>query len=179
MASGDADTGAAAYRARWEERTRSLRENPRRIALLNKAMGLLKVLFYGAYALLLALVAWHDPWRTVPLVAVPGLGFVLVSFARARLNAPRPAERCGLVPLIDREGKGRSFPSRHTFSAFTIATCWFAESVPAALGLLLCAGIVAALRVRGGVHFPRDVAAGALTGLAVGALAVAGALLVP
>lgn len=66
---------------------------------------------------------------------------------------------------------GKSFPSRHTFSAFAIAASWFVASVPVAVVLLVAAGVLAVCRVLGGVHFPRDVVAGALIGSATGALA--------
>lgn len=112
-----------------------------------------------------------DPWRLVPLVGVTAVGFVAVSFFRRRFNAPRPYECCAIAPLIARDGAGKSFPSRHTFSAFAIAASWFVASVPVAVVLLVAAGVLAVCRVLGGVHFPRDVVAGALIGSATGALA--------
>ena len=110
-------------------------------------------------------------WRLVPLVGVTAVGFVAVSFFRRRFNAPRPYECCAIAPLIARDGAGKSFPSRHTFSAFAIAASWFAASVPVAVVLLVAAGVLAVCRVLGGVHFPRDVVAGAFIGSATGALA--------
>ncbi|MFR2587027.1 MAG: phosphatase PAP2 family protein, partial [Adlercreutzia equolifaciens] len=80
-------------------------------------------------------------------------------------------ERCAISPLIVRDGAGESFPSRHAFSAFAIAASWFAAAVPVALALLAVAALLAVCRVLGGVHFPRDVIAGALVGVAVGGLA--------
>ena len=55
--------------------------------------------------------------------------------------------------------------------AFAIAASWFVASVPVAVVLLVAAGVLAVCRVLGGVHFPRDVVAGALIGSATGALA--------
>ena len=52
-----------------------------------------------------------------------------------------------------------------------IAASWFAASVPVAVVLLVAAGALAVCRVLGGVHFPRDVVAGAFIGSATGALA--------
>lgn len=48
---------------------------------------------------------------------------------------------------------------------------WFAAAAPVALALLAVAALLAVCRVLGGVHFPRDVIAGALVGVAVGGLA--------
>lgn len=129
--------------------------------------------FYAAYAVLLVWACMVDAWKVLPLVGVPAVGFVLVSVVRARINASRPYEMGGPAPRIERDGVGKSFPSRHAFSAFTIATCWFTTCVPVAVVLLVAAVVLAVLRVRGGVHFPRDVAAGAACGIVVGAVAVA------
>ena len=74
-------------------------------------------------------------------------------------------------------GVGRSFPSRHAFSAFAIATCWFVASASVAVALMTCAGALGWCRVLGGVHFPRDIVAGALAGILTGAATFAAALL--
>ena len=112
-----------------------------------------------------------DPWKLAPLVGVTAVAFAAVSFFRRRFNAPRPDECCSIAPLIARDGAGKSFPSRHAFSAFAIAASWFAASAPIAVVLLVAAGALAVCRVLGGVHFPRDVVAGAFIGSATGALA--------
>lgn len=163
--------GYAARYARW---TAPLRAKPWRIGALRRLNGLLTCLFYGAYGLLIALVLLRgNPTALVALMAVPAAGFVLLSFVRKRLDRPRPYEACeGLQPLIVRDGSGESCPSRHTFSAFAIAASWAAVSWVVAVALLLAACLVGVCRVLGGVHFPRDVVVGALTGLATGALAV-------
>lgn len=57
-----------------------------------------------------------------------------------------------------------SFPSGHSASAFAFASS-MGESVPALwIPLHLTAGLVAYARVHTGVHYPSDVAAGALVG---------------
>ncbi len=57
-----------------------------------------------------------------------------------------------------------SFPSGHAASAFAFASS-MGESVPALwMPLHLAAGLVAYARVHTGVHYPSDVAAGALVG---------------
>lgn len=138
------------------------------VSALRVANRGLTVLFYAAYGALLVLAGFQHPLWLVPLAGVPAAAFVLVSLIRRRLNAPRPYENGGPSPLIPREGDGCSFPSRHAFSAFAIAGCWCALSVPVALALMACAAALGWCRVLGGVHFPRDVVAGALAGLATG-----------
>ncbi len=168
----------AAYGERYECRAMVLREHPRCLRALVIANRLLTLLFYGAYGALLLVAALHAPLRLVPLVGIPAAAFGLVSLFRRRFNAPRPYECCAFTPLIPREGAGRSFPSRHAFSAFAIATCWFVASAPVAVALMACAGALGWCRVLGGVHFPRDIVAGALAGILAGAAACAVALLV-
>lgn len=140
--------------------------------MLNTANKGVVWLFYVAYAGLLVWACVVDVWKVLPLLGVPMAGFALVSAVRARVDAPRPYENGGPVPLVERDGEGKSFPSRHAFSAFAIATSWFAVCAPVAAVLLAAAVALAMLRVAGGVHFPRDVVAGAVCGIAVGALAV-------
>lgn len=159
------------YEQRYEQWAAPLRGRPGVVRALNIVNRGIVIVFYVVYALLLGWACVSDPWRLVPLVGVTAVGFVAVSFFRRRFNAPRPYEFCAIAPLIARDGAGKSFPSRHTFSAFAIAASWFAASVPVAVVLLVAAGVLAVCRVLGGVHFPRDVVAGALIGSATGALA--------
>ena len=122
--------------------------------------------------LLLYLAATHltdrDP-GFLPAVLVPGISFVLVSIFRNLYNAPRPYEMPGAPkPVIKKDAPGKSFPSRHIFSIFIIAvTLFWVWPIP---GIIVgIAGTVLAIcRVMGGVHFPRDVIAGALIGIACG-----------
>lgn len=159
------------YEQRYEQWAAPLRGRPGVARALNIVNRGIVVVFYGAFALLLGWACMSDPWRLVPLVGVTAVGFVAVSFFRRRFNAPRPYECCAIAPLIARDGAGKSFPSRHAFSAFAIAASWFAASAPVAVVLLVAAVVLAVCRVLGGVHFPRDVVVGALIGSATGALA--------
>ena len=159
------------YEQRYEQWAAPLRGRPGVVRALNIVNHGIVVVFYAAYALLLGWACVSDPWRLVPLVGVTAVGFAAVSFFRRRFNAPRPYECCAIAPLIARDGAGKSFPSRHAFSAFAIAASWFAASAPVAVVLLVAAVVLAVCRVLGGVHFPRDVVAGAFIGSATGALA--------
>lgn len=169
----------ARYEQRYERWTAPLRGRPFVVRALNAVNRGIVVLFYVAYGLLLAWACATDPWKLAPLAGVVAVGFAAVSLFRKRFNAPRPYECCAITPLIARDGAGRSFPSRHAFSAFAIATSWFATSAPVAIALLAAACVLAWCRVIGGVHFPRDVIAGALAGIATGALALALTALLP
>ena len=120
-------------------------------------------------ALLFYLMVYRDSrfWR---VLLVPAVTFVLVSLFRRKFNAPRPYEKWPVKPLIPKDTKGNSFPSRHVFSIYIIAmAAWY---VCPPLGVILCvAGVfLAAARVIGRVHFVKDVVAGALIAVGCGIL---------
>ena len=154
--------------ARW---TAPLRARPALLRLLLLANRLLTYLGYLLYPLLVVLVAasGNMAWlaRTI---AVPAASFAAVTLARARLNRPRPYEVLDIDPLIHKDTRGRSFPSRHVFSIFMIAMSWLAWCAPVGVALLVLSTAMAVVRVLGGVHWPRDVVAGALVGVACGIL---------
>ena len=132
------------YEQRYEQWAAPLRGRPGVVRALNIVNRGIVVVFYAAYALLLGWACVSDPWRLVPLVGVTAVGFVAVSFFRRRFNAPRPYECCAIAALIARDGAGKSFPSRHAFSAFAIAASWFAASAPVAVVLLVAAFMTSA-----------------------------------
>ena len=99
-----------------------------------------------------------------------GGGFFLLSLGRSLYNRPRPYHTWDIQPLIKKDSLGKSFPSRHVFSATTIAM--FTLLLNPWLGgtMLFLAAILAILRVLGGVHYPSDVLAGYVIGILVGLL---------
>ena len=99
--------------------------------------------------------------------------FVLVSLFRKWHDAPRPYEALDIDPLIAKDTRGKSFPSRHVFSVFVIAVAASLLSPVATAALCLAGLVMAYIRVVGGVHFPRDVIAGALIGVIFGAIGLA------
>lgn len=109
----------------------------------------------------------------IEALIIPAVGFLLLSIYRAKVNAPRPYEVFDTPPLVVKNTRGNSFPSRHVFSAFIIATT--AIQFFPALGVILyiCGVLLAVTRVLAGVHFPKDVVAGALTGIALGLIGFA------
>lgn len=157
--------GYAARYARW---TAPLRAHVGATRALASANRMLTALFYAAYPVLITWAALVEPAQAAAYLAAPGIGFVAVTLFRRAFDAPRPYERWDIAPLIARDGAGRSFPSRHVFSAFAIASCWASWCAPAGAALLALATALAACRVLGGVHYPRDVVAGALCGLLCG-----------
>lgn len=171
------------------------RKSPRAQAALRTADKALTVLFYLSYPLLLLLLvaAGGEPSANarvateaapalaagdsapfhpllIPCLVVPAAGFALVSLLRRVLDAPRPYEVLDIVPVIRKDACGRSFPSKHAFSSFCIASCWMSWSAPVGCVLMAAACCMALARVAGGVHWPRDVVAGAMVGAVCGAI---------
>ena len=101
-------------------------------------------------------------------ILVPGFVFLGGTLLRKKLNFPRPYEQPGFTPLVEKETHGQSFPSRHALSAAVLAAVWL-SFYPAVGGVMVAVTVsICVLRVLAGVHFPRDVIAGALLGFSLG-----------
>lgn len=135
---------------------------------LNLANFALTRLCYVAYPLALIVLAARGEGRLLRCFLVPAVSFALLSVYRNLRNAERPYEVLDIQPLIHKDKKGKSFPSRHVFSVFVIAMT-FLWLIPWLGVVFLAVGVVLALcRVIGGVHWPRDVIAGAVVGIVSG-----------
>lgn len=146
------------------------REKPIRIRRLNQLNTLLTGVVYVVYPLfLLSLIAKGDS-RWIQTALIPAAAFVLVSALRKWQNRPRPYETWKIDPLIVKDTRGKSMPSRHVFSATVIAMAFL--SVHAVLGIffLVWSAVLALVRVLGGVHYPSDTIVGFLLGVAAGLL---------
>ena len=130
------------------------------------ANKVLTAIGYAAYPLLLVLLWFFAPWLLARCIAVPAAGFVTLSVFRYLYNAPRPYEVGGPPPLTGKQTKGKSFPSRHTFCMWMIACTWLLFQPIVGIALLLCGCFMAYVRVKLGVHFKKDVIAGALCAIA-------------
>lgn len=127
-----------------------------------------EIAVYLSYPLFLLILIINKNLYCIRSVLVCGIGFVLLTLFRKYLNAQRPYEKFGFTPLIKKETRGCSFPSRHTFSAAIIGMSLL-KVYPLWGGIVLgLAAILAALRVILGVHFIKDTAAGLLIGIVLG-----------
>lgn len=155
---------------KYEKISEPFRKNPGRLKLLVAGDKLMTVIIFGAYPLLLCLMFFQKNSALLRCIFVPAISFIAVSFFRYGYSAKRPYEIFDMKPLIPKETKGKSFPSRHVFSVFMIGMTFFYINpfMGAAIGMI---GILLGwVRVVGGVHFPKDVAAGALIGIGCGIL---------
>ncbi len=121
-----------------------------------------------AYILVLVLFYNEGITELIKAVAVPGVSFVLVSVFRYLYNAPRPYEVTDITPMNNKKTKGKSMPSRHTFSIFVIAMTIFYFDYRLGICFLFAGTILAILRVLERVHFVRDVVVGAFLGVLFG-----------
>lgn len=136
--------------------------------VLNLINRILTLTTYLAYPVLLIVMALWGDHRIFGAILVPAVSFVLFSIVRRWINAKRPYEVLEIDPLIPKNSKGKSFPSRHVFSIFVIAMTFLHICLPLGIVFLIFGILLALIRVIGGVHFPRDVIVGALVGVLCG-----------
>ena len=101
-------------------------------------------------------------------IVVPATAFVVGSIFRKLIDSPRPYTTYDITPLINKDKIGESFPSRHTLSAFLITMTGFYVYFPVGIVLAVMSLIIAITRVVSGVHFTKDVIAGAVIGILSG-----------
>ena len=101
---------------------------------------------------------------------IPASGFVILSFLRKKINAPRPYEEWTIKPLLDRDSPGQSMPSRHVFSATIISMACLYASLSVGVILLVLSAFLGLARVSGGVHYLKDVVVGYIFGLVWGVI---------
>lgn len=124
----------------------------------------------------LAVALWRSRWSPL-LGAVLAVALAEAAAAVLKVLIDRPRPHSGLAdpPAEVRIPHTSSFPSGHSTTAFAGATVLALAWPRAAVPLYLLAAAVAYSRVYLGVHYPADAVAGALLGLALGALAWAAA----
>ena len=123
------------------------------------------------YIFLLVASLFGDDLRLIlNILLIPGIPFVLVSLSRGIIDAKRPYEVYDIYEMPPKNKSGCSFPSRHAFSAFSIGTLALRFLPAAGASVLFCGVLLSVSRVLLGKHFPRDVIAGALIGIATSVL---------
>ena len=150
--------------------TEPLRSDPEKT---NRIVGINQILtgvVFFVYPLYVAVLYGEKDPKLLKVIFVPAISFVLVTVIRRIINAPRPYEKFEMSPVIEKDTKGKSFPSRHVFSIFVIAVTIFYSHPGPGIVIGLMGVAMAVIRVLGGVHEPIDVIAGALIGILSGVI---------
>ncbi len=125
-------------------------------------------LVYCTYPILLLGLAICRDERFFAVLLVPATAFVTVTVMRRLWNLPRPYEKLAIEPLIPREKKGHSFPSRHVASVTIIAVACFYIWPPLGIAMAVIGLFISIIRPLAGIHFPLDVVAGMALSLVIG-----------
>ena len=160
------------YEEFYKKISAPFRRHPSGVKGLNLMNTLLTRVVYVVYPMFLIRLIWDRDERWIACAAVPAVFFVLLSVVRNYINRPRPYETWNLLPLIHKDTRGKSMPSRHVFSAAVIAMAFLSVSLPVGIFFLIWSFLLALIRVLGGVHYPSDVLAGLLLGGLAGLLLV-------
>ncbi len=136
------------------------------LKFLYKALPVLEAVIYCG--LIIYSFVKEDYLMFTKCIVVPATAFVVVSIFRKLIDSPRPYTKYDITPLINKDKSGESFPSRHTLSAFLITMTGFYVYFPIGIVLAVISSVIVVTRVISGVHFTKDVIAGALIGILSG-----------
>ena len=150
----------------------NIKNKPFLLSLLRTFNRFMTVVMPMIYLTLLAITYLQQGLgkQVLMYVFIPASGFVILSFLRKKINAPRPYEEWDIKPLLDRDSPGQSMPSRHVFSATIISMACLHASLTMGMICLTLSAFLGLVRVSGGVHYPKDVVVGYICGLVWGVI---------
>ena len=160
------------YQEWYDHVAGNIKNKPFLLSLLRTFNRFMTVVMPMIYLTLLAITYLQEGLgkQVLIYVFIPASGFVILSFLRKKINAPRPYEEWDIKPLLDRDSPGQSMPSRHVFSATIISMACLHASLSVGVILLVFSALLGLVRVLGGVHFPKDVVVGYICGLVWGVI---------
>ena len=161
------------------------RSKQRALHVFDKGITAAQALLYAGGGLVLC----EQPALLAAYIIIPAISFCVGTAVRAVINAPRPAEALDVTPLLSNDAatkfttdaatnftrarikRGKSFPGKHAFSAWSIAgisvcIAMFTNAQHAHIMLVFAlvesviALVICAVRVLGIVHMIQDVIAG-------------------
>jgi undecaprenyl-diphosphatase len=162
----------SAQRTLWAERDRRWAQRVHRAAQHRALIGLLRAVSWlgdGAlwYLIIVALaLAGGTNGRDVAaqMVLLGAANLTLYLWVKGRIGRPRPFVKCPDIRACGRALDQFSFPSGHVLHATAFSSI-LGFYFPAALWALVPTALLIALsRVALGLHYPSDVAAGAVMG---------------
>lgn len=121
-------------------------------------LGILALIFYRGN---------NQTRKIIALSIVSGIFAWVISLIVKDLipNVPRPFKINGYPPLTVTIPGNASFPSNHTALAFGVVSYVLMKNKKLGLGLLILAILIGLGRIVSNVHFPIDVAGGAILGI--------------
>ncbi|MCH5298708.1 MAG: phosphatase PAP2 family protein [Ruminococcus sp.] len=141
------------------------------LAVLKLVYKYLPYPVFVAYPSLLVYLFFHYgiiSEEFLKVLFVPAVVFVAVTLFRKICNRQRPYEKYDIKPIVHKEKKGQSFPSRHAASEFIIAMAFLYVSPALGIVLLFVGAVMCVSRVLCGVHFIKDVLVGAALSVLIG-----------
>ena len=160
------------YQEWYDHIAGNIGNNPFLLSLLRTFNRFMTVVMPIVYLTLLTTIYFREGFgkQALMYVFIPASGFVILSFLRKKINAPRPYEEWDIKPLLDRDSPGQSMPSRHVFSATIISMACLHASLSVGVILLVLSALLGLVRILGGVHYPKDVVVGYICGLVWGVI---------
>lgn len=125
------------------------------------------VLFLGYPIMVIYLVAVWD-LRFIKVLTIPAVTFLAVTVMRILINRPRPYEKYSFTPVFPKDTKGKSFPSRHTASAFIISYAFLYICPVLGVISMVISAFLSLLRPVVGVHYVSDILGGFLVSSLLG-----------
>lgn len=157
-------------RKTYIEMTSLFRNHPKMAKVIHILNKMITGILFLAYPVLILYYFSIRNDAVIRMILVPLDGFIIVTVFRYLVNRQRPYEKFQIPSVIPKDTKGKSFPSRHVFSAFIISMTYLVYSPwqLIGIGMLVLSCILGIIRVVSGVHFISDVIAGAAFGIIVG-----------
>ena len=128
------------------------------VKILCEWLPKLVVAAFAAGVIYLAVMGDIRIWR---FILAPAAAFLTVTVIRKVYKSKRPYEVFNIKPLVKKDKKGESMPSRHTASAVIIAFAFLYINIPIGIAMLCISAVIGITRALCAVHFPGDVLVGA------------------
>lgn len=148
--------------------TNAIKNNHTLCIILKFIYKFLPFVLFVAYPIMIIylLIVWD--LRFIRVITIPAFTFLAVTVMRILINRPRPYERYSFTPVFPKDTKGKSFPSRHTASAFIISYAFLYICPVLGVVSMVISAFLSFLRPVVGVHYVSDVLGGFLVSSLLG-----------
>lgn len=161
----------------YQEMNSYLSSTKQKSTMVKSLHDILPVIMMISYPMQLFYLLFKDGFITgltsvefLKFTLIPLALLILITIIRHIYNAKRPYEVYDFEPVVKNKTVGRSFPSRHTASAFIIAMAFLYLNTKLGVIMLILATLTGVTRVISGAHFIKDVVGGAVISIIFGAI---------